>query len=57
VAVVVEIFRTLTLRPPAKVEVAVVLVANIAAKLGVVVPTTFPDESVERIIFGPTFES
>ena len=32
--------------PPANVLVAVVEVALIAAKLGVVVPTTFPDESV-----------
>ena len=46
-------FKTLTLIPPAKVEVAVD-VALIAAKLGVVVPTTLPEESVERIIFGPT---
>src|SRR3990167_2332046 len=39
--------------PPMNVEVAVE-VALIEAKLGVVVPTTFPDESVERTILFPT---
>ena len=39
--------------PPTNVDVAVD-VAIILAKLGVVVPTTLPDESVERIMLGPT---
>ena len=39
--------------PPAKVLVAVE-VALIEAKLGVVVPTTLPDESVERTMLFPT---
>lgn len=42
--------------PPANVDVAVD-VAKIAAKLGVVVPITLPEGSVERITLEPTFES
>ena len=40
--------------PPEKVDVAVVEVAKIAAKDGVVVPTMLPEEFVERIILFPT---
>ncbi len=39
--------------PPAKVEVAVVEVALIAATCGVEVDTTLPDASVERSILAP----
>src|SRR3990167_6900760 len=41
--------------PPMNVEVAVE-VALIEAKLGVVVPTTLPDESVDRTILFPTLD-
>src|SRR3972149_6125438 len=46
-----------TNNPPANVLVAVVEVALIEAKLGVVVPTTLPEESVVRTILFPTLFS
>ena len=46
-----------TERPPAKVEVAVVLVARYAAAVGVEVETTLPEPSVESNICAPVPET
>ena len=56
VADVEVILRAFAVTPPAKVEVAVE-VALIEATYGVVVETTFPEPSTERIVFGLTFDN